>query len=249
VRTVLVIGIGAGDPEQLTLEAITTLNRADVVFVVDKRDEQDDLAAVRRLICERHITGAYREHHMQDPERGRGAEAVAAWRSARAELFEAAIGGLDDDGTGAFLVWGDPSLYDSTLGVLDEVQARGAVVFDIEVVPGISSVQTLAARHRIALNRVGRPVTFTPGRRLDEVFTPGVLDVVVMLDPDCRFTDYPDVDIYWGAYLGTPDELLVSGRVSEVGDRIVSLRAEARDRKGWMFDTYLLRRSGGSSQT
>lgn len=44
-----------------------------------------------------------------------------------------------------------------------------------------------------------------------------------------------------GAYLGTPDELLVAGTVGEVGRRIVAMRADAQARHGWIMDTYLLR--------
>jgi len=71
--------------------------------------------------------------------------------------------------------------------------------------------------------------------------------VVVMLDGRCAFAevDPAGVTIYWGAYLGTADEILVSGPLAEVADRILRVRAEARERKGWMFDTYLLRRSPG----
>ena len=65
---------------------------------------------------------------------------------------------------------------------------------------------------------------------------------VVMLDADCSFLDCPpSTRIWWGAYLGTPDELLVAGTVGDVGDRYRRLRAEARARHGWIMDTYLLR--------
>ena len=64
-----------------------------------------------------------------------------------------------------------------------------------------------------------------------------------MLDADLAFAAMPgDVVIHWGAYLGTPDELLVAGRLEDVAGDIAELRAAARARKGWMFDTYLLRR-------
>ena len=53
--------------------------------------------------------------------------------------------------------------------------------------------------------------------------------------------------IWWGAYLGTPDEILLSGPLAEVGPEIERVRAEARARKGWMFDTYLLRRGDGGA--
>ena len=69
-------------------------------------------------------------------------------------------------------------------------------------------------------------------------------DVVVMLDGAQTFaTIEPEgLDIYWGAYLGTPDEILVSGPLQDVREEIVRVRAEAAARKGCMFDTYLLRR-------
>jgi precorrin-6A synthase len=151
---------------------------------------------------------------------------------------------LSDDDCGAFLVWGDPSLYDSTIAVLDQILARGAVSFEHEAIPGISSVQALTARHRIALNRVGRAVQITTGRRLAEGFPDGVDEVVVMLDADCSFRHLPDdgLEIHWGAYIGMQDEILVSGRLSDVGEEIVRRRAEARERKGWIMDAYLLRR-------
>ncbi len=127
--------------------------------------------------------------------------------------------------------------------MLDEVAARGSVAFELDVVPGISAVAALTARHRIALNRVGRPVQITTGRRLAQGFPSEADDVVVMLDAGCAFTAIDDdgVDIYWGAYIGTEDEILVSGPLAEVGEEIVRVRAEARERKGWIMDTYLLR--------
>jgi precorrin-6A synthase len=251
MRRVLVIGIGAGDPEHVTVQAINALNQAEVFFVIEKGHETDELVRLRREICERYIDEqTYRIVEIADPPRDRTTpayrEAVEDWRARRAELWERAIADeLDDDGCGAFLVWGDPSLYDSTLAVLEQILARGTVAFEHEVVPGISSVQALTARHRIPLNRVGRAVQITTGRRLAEGFPDGVDEVVVMLDADCSFRHLDDegLEIHWGAYLGMDDEILVSGRVNEVGSQIERLRREARERKGWIMDAYLLRRN------
>jgi precorrin-6A synthase len=250
VRRLLLIGIGAGDPEHVTAQAIRALNAVDVFFVVEKGEEKHDLVDLRREICERYIERpAYRTVELRDPERDRTSagygEAVEAWRHARALQWEATIRAeLAEEECGAFLVWGDPALYDSTLAVVEEILGRGELAFEYEVVPGISSVQALAARHRIALNRIGRPIVITTGRRLAEGLHDGADDIVVMLDAACafrRFADQP-YDIYWGAYVGTPDELLVAGDVGEVADEIERVRAEARERKGWIMDTYFLRR-------
>jgi precorrin-6A synthase len=253
VRRLLVIGIGAGDPEQVTVQGIKALNQVDVFFVMDKGPEVRDLTALRREICERYIEGSsYRMVEAPDPRRDRTAAsyrpAVQAWRRERALVYERMIREeLGEDDCGAFLVWGDPALYDSTLRIVEHVVAAGNLELDYEVIPGISSVQALAARHRISLTRVGEPLHITTGRRLSEGFPAASDDVVVMLDAACSFKDLvgDGIEIYWGAYVGTPDEILVSGDLAEVGGTIQELRAEARARKGWIMDTYLLRRSGG----
>ena len=234
------------------MQAVAALNEVDVFFVIEKGHDTDELVRLRREICERYIREpTYRIVDLLDPPRDRTTPAYRAavedWRTQRAELWERAIADeLDHDGCGAFLVWGDPSLYDSTIAVLDQILTRGTVAFEHEVIPGISSVQALSARHRIPLNRVGRPVQITTGRRLAEGFPDGVEEVVVMLDADCSFRHLQDDDleIYWGAYLAMEDEILVSGRLGDVGEEIVRRRAQARERKGWIMDAYLLRRNG-----
>ena len=171
-------------------------------------------------------------------------DTATTWQARRGALYERMItDALPDGATGGFLVWGDPSLYDGTLPLLRDVATR--VPLEIVATPGISSVAALAAAHGLVLNRVGTPVLVTTGRRLAEHGMPrDVDDVVVMLDGRQAFADLPDpdLDIYWGAYLGTPDEILVAGDLHSVRDEILPRRAGARDRKGWIMDTYLLRR-------
>ncbi|MGY1434072.1 precorrin-6A synthase (deacetylating) [Streptomyces reniochalinae] len=250
-RAILVVGIGAGDPDHLTLAAVKAIRRADVFFVVGKGAAKSSLSDLRHRVIEEHAQAPYRVVEIDDPSRDRRAmdradytSAVQDWRSRRADLFERTMCEKMSAGeTGAFLVWGDPTLYDSTLGVLADIEARGTVSTTVEVVPGVSSVSSLAARHRIPLNQVGRPVHITPARRLSEVGQNDDGDIVVMLDAHESFAqvDGDDVWIYWGAYLGTPDELLVAGPLREVSDRIRQTRTQARARHGWIMDTYLLR--------
>jgi precorrin-6A synthase len=263
VRTVLVIGIGAGDPDHLTLQAVRALRRADVVFVIDKGldggGSQDDLLALRTELLRRHRPdGGYRLVTAPEVGRDRGTEVerdderyrdvVVDWQDRRARLYRDMLDAeLADGQTGAFLVWGDPSLYDGTLRLLDRVLDGAGEQWSVESVAGISSVAALAAAHRLILNRVGRPVLITTGRRIAEGMPTDVDDVVVMLDGRTAFATLPDeqrreLHIFWGAYLGTPDELLVAGPLVEVTDEILKVRAEARENKGWIMDTYLLRR-------
>ena len=243
MRSIHVIGIGVGDPDFVTTQAIRALNDAGVVFAMDKGEAKSDLLDLRREICRRFITDPhYRFIELPDPPRSADGDyggAVADWHAARARLWANAIQTeLEPDGVGAFLAWGDPSLYDSTLRILDEVARHVELRYD--VIPGITAVQVLTARHRIPLNDIGEPVLITTGRQLRSTGLTG--SAVVMLDGDCAFLDCPpQTRIWWGAYLGTSDELLVAGTVGEVGERIAAMRAEARARHGWIMDTYLLR--------
>jgi precorrin-6A synthase len=251
MRRILVIGIGAGDPEQITVQAVKALNCVDVVLVMDKGQCKDDLVQLRRSICERYVTDRpYRIVEISDPERDRAncdyEAAVLDWHQRRAELLERTIlAEVPEDGCGAFLVWGDPALYDSTIRVVERILDRGVVAFDWVVIPGVTSVQALAARHRVTLNRVGGSIHVTTGRRLSCDPRVGPEEtVVVMLDGDlaCRVIEDPDVEIFWGADVGTPYEVLRSGRLIDVIGDIEQARAETRQRKGWVMDTYLLRR-------
>ncbi|GID94234.1 precorrin-6A synthase (deacetylating) [Amorphoplanes digitatis] len=249
MRKIYVIGIGSGDPDQLTLQAAKAIGRTDVFFLLDKGEAKESMIELRRRMLKAYGRPSRRIAEGRDPDRDRAPAdyeaTIADWRRRRSEVTEALIGEhLLDGETGAFLVWGDPSLYDSTIAILDEILARGQTTFEYEVIPGISSVSTLAARHRIGLNRVGRPFQVTTGRRLAEGWPDGADDVIVMLDAHQTFgtVDAENVEIFWGAYLGTEDELLVAGPLDEVADEIRRVRAEARERHGWIMDTYLLRR-------
>lgn len=250
MRKVFVIGIGAGNLDYITVQAINALNKVDVFFIMDKGHEKEDLVRRRKEICDRYIKNkSYRTVETTDPPRNRNPlsyePAVRAWHEQRAHIYERLIGEeLGEDECGAFLVWGDPSLYDSTLRIIDQIIARGTIAFEYEVIPGISAIQALAARHRIALNRIGRSIHITTGRKIAEGLPNNIDDVIVMLDADCSFKaiDNSDIDIYWGAYVGTEDEILVAGNLHELMDDIERMRAEAKARKGWIMDTYVLRK-------
>jgi precorrin-6A synthase len=242
MRKLRVIGIGAGHPEQITVQAINAINNTDVLFITDKGTDKDDLAEFRREIIERYAPDKkFRIVRIPDPARDRNPgdyqAAVQTWHEQRAALYESLFREhLQDNDTGAFLVWGDPSLYDSTIRILESLN----VEFDL--IPGITAVQALTASHRIPLNQIGAAVHITTGRLL--AAHPPTADTVVMLDGECAFNTVTDeeTEIYWGAYLGTPDEVLLKGKLKNVAHEIQQTREAHRQRKGWIMDTYLLRK-------
>jgi precorrin-6A synthase len=263
-RRIRAIGVGPGDPEQVTLEAVRAIREVDYFVVTDKTrpdGSPDPLVAARERLLARHLDHVPRLVVVEDPQRDRSGTgtgsrdgyeaAVADWHAARATAYERVLGAHDGDA--GFLVWGDPAFYDSTIRVLELVRRRGNLVFDLDVVPGISSVQLLAARHRIVLHDVGRPIHVTTGRGLADAVAQGQDNVVVMLnrslDP-LRDPGLSDWLVWWAANLGTDDEALVAGRVADVLGRIEAARRATKERAGWVMDTYLLRRppTAGISQ-
>ena len=248
MKHIHIIGIGTGNPEHVTIQAINAMNAADVIFLPVKGAGKEELAGIRREICARYITRAgVRISEFQVPQRQTVdrtyTESVDAWHGAIAEIYKKLISGLPDGGAGAFLVWGDPSLYDSTIRIVERVRREGSVDFDFSVIPGITSIQALAASHRIPVNLVGKPIEITTGRRLAQDGLQAD-STVVMLDGEQAFAkiDDPDAEIFWGAYLGTKDEIVRSGRLGDIAADILKLRAEARQRHGWIMDIYLLRK-------
>jgi precorrin-6A synthase len=248
--TVWVIGIGTGRPDHLTQEAVTAMNAVDVFLVADKGEATHDLAELRAALCTQVIEhDHYRVIELDDPPRDRSAAdydaAVEDWHRRRAARYaEAITAELPGGGDVGFLVWGDPAFYDSTIRIVESLKVGLDV--DLRVVPGISSIQLLAAAHKIVLNQIGQPVHLTTGRRLLAEYTVDLGDVLVMLDGGLACADlvplHPDLIIFWGAQIGLPDESLITGRLADVIGDIQRERARIRTERGWVLDTYLLRR-------
>lgn len=238
------IGIGTGNPDHLTRAAICAMNDADLILLPRKGEAKSDLLDLRRTICADVLTGPVSIAEFDMPsraERGNYVDGVMEWHDAIAAIWMEQIAlHLPKGGTVALLVWGDPSLYDSSLRIAERL---GSSV-EVNVIPGITSIQALTAAHGICLNRLADPVLITTGRQLREGGWPnGVRDIVVMLDGHCAFqTLGPEkLTIWWGAYLGMDHQALANGPLAVAGPEIIERRAALRHRHGWIMDVYLLR--------
>lgn len=244
---VRILGVGMG-PQHVTPEVAAALRSADYVLAADRGVERGRLQ-LRHAIVDTYAPGVP-IIAIADPERDRSpgltgagyARAVADWHAQRAERYAAVL--RERGGTAAFLVWGDPALYDSTIRIVQQVADLG-VELDYDVLPGISAPALLAARHRIVLHEVGAPVHITTGRRLAEAAAAGQDNIVAMLNPpEIDLTGMDDWTIWWGANLGAAGERLVTGRIADVRGEIAAARASAKDEAGWVMDVFLVRRGG-----
>ncbi|TFV41659.1 precorrin-6A synthase (deacetylating) [Bradyrhizobium frederickii] len=245
--TLSLIGIGCGDPGQLTRAAVQAINAADLVLIPRKGTAKSDLADLRRTICADVLTSdttaiAEFDLPVRDAAEADYRKGVDDWHDVVAATWSRTIADhLGSKGKVALLIWGDPSLYDSSLRIARRLDPLPR----IEVVPGITSIQALCAAHALPLNDIGEPFLVTTGRRLREGGWPqGIDTVVVMLDGGTAFEslDPTGIHIHWGAYLGMPDQIIMSGALAETGPGIVAARQEARARHGWIMDSYILKR-------
>lgn len=253
MKKIYLIGIGTGNPEHLTIQAINAFKKVNVFFILEKESEKNkDLVKLRKEILQRYLPdGKYRVMTVKIPERKKGGreldvykEKVASWRKQKAEIISNLIKHEITDGeTGAILIWGDPSLYDGHIEILNYILKEGWADFEFEVIPGITSMQVLTAKHKIPLNFIGESILITTGRRLKEIHPDDVKNSVVLLDNYLTYRNFTDADphIYWGGYLGTEKEILISGKLKEVLDEIIRIRNEAKKNNGWIMETYILR--------
>jgi precorrin-6A synthase len=245
-----ILGVGMG-PQHVTPEVAAALRTVDYVLAAEKSDD-DRLLALRRAIVQANPgpRGPADLVALPDPQRDRSGAlstvgyegAVTDWHDARAAQYADVL--RERGGTAAFLVWGDPSLYDSTIRVVEKVRDLG-VDLDYDVLAGISAPQLLAARHRIVLHEIGRPVHITTGRRLQEAVAAGLDNIVAMLNPSPERLDFTGLDdwtIWWGANLGADGERLIAGRLGDVLPAIADTRAAAEAQAGWVMDAFLLRK-------
>jgi len=252
MEQLVLIGIGTGNPDHLTLQAVKAMRGADLILIPQKGPDKSDLAALRHAMLAEHaahVPVAVFDMPKRDVSAGYLA-GVDAWHDAIAAAWVAAIARVQDGQefsqkirTVALLVWGDPSLYDSTLRIASRLSPAPVVT----VIPGVTSMQVLTAAHAIAVNEVGAPFTVTTGRQLrDHGWPDGVDTLVVMLDGECSFGTVPPsgVHIWWGAYVGMAEQVLAQGPLAEMAVTIPPLRERLRAEHGWIMDIYVLRRKG-----
>lgn len=248
------IGIGTGNPQHLTRQAEAAIRQQDLILIPQKGADKDDLAGLRRAICDAVLDGATSpkivgfDLPVRDPAIADYLQRVEVWHDAIAEVWQQTIAAHRPERATTkvgFLVWGDPSLYDSTMRIARRLETQ--VPTKIRVIPGITSVQALTAAHGVPLNDVGAPVVITTGRQLrDHGWPEGADRLVIMLDGECSFqslTEAPHpITIHWTAYAGMDNEISIAGPLDAMQDQIIATRAQARADHGWIMDIYLLSR-------
>jgi len=241
-KKVYIVGVGPGDPKYLTLEAFEVIKGLKNFIIPLKKGQKEELTKIREKIIEYCKQGDtnYKVIKVEFPERKKGGvykSEVQSWRDEKASILSEVLKEIDEAG---FLVLGDPSLYDGHIEIFKEVKTK--VPLEIEVIPGISTLNLLSAKHKISLTKIAESLLITtprPLRKQKEIS----MNTVVFLDnyeTFKLFKEDKELIIYWGAYLGTEKERLFRGKLSECWQKIVELRKELKEKYGYLMETYLL---------
>ena len=242
VKKVYLIGMGPGNLKYLTLEAVDLIKRLPLFLIPLKSSKKTYLTEKRKEILYKiRKDQNFKIVEIPFPERKRSfqyKEAVISWRRKKAEILIKVLQKESTEEVG-FIIWGDPSIYDGHIEIFKDVQKQ--IPIEFEIIPGISAFQILSAKHKIPLTRIAGSLLFTTPRGLKK-FSEIKENTVVFLDnyESYRKFNQKDLKIYWGAYLGTEKEVLLSGKLSEVKEKLIELRRKLRKENGWIMEIYFL---------
>ena len=242
---IFIIGIGTGNPEHLTLEGMNTIKKMDIILLPRKNEQKQELLNFRKYICGLNATKKKTIVEEYDvPERSNSltySNSVNIWHKKISENILNVIKKFDKKlNKFAFLIWGDPGLFDSTLRIISKIEIK----HKLKVISGITSIQSLTSAFSISLNQIGSSVLITNGRNLKKEMFSNNQNVLVMLDGKYSFKnlDSKNYYIWWGAYLGMKKQILIKGILANVEKKIIFEKKKSKSINGWIMDTYLLKK-------
>lgn len=175
IGTLYGIGVGPGDPDLITLKAVNTLRRVDVVFAAASTKNSHSLA---EKIATPHLKNGVPIKRLNFPMTRDRSVLDAAWRENAEIVIETLKKGQD----AALITLGDPMTY-STFGYVMRMIRESSRDITIKVIPGITSYQAGSASAGVILAEGEESFTVVSGALGSENLKKVIesTDTVVML--------------------------------------------------------------------
>ena len=184
--TLFVIGVGPGDPELLTLKAMRILSSVPCICVPKGKEEGSSLAlsiVEGALNLEgKEIIPAY--FPMKKTTTCRH-ELDTKWQ----ETVKLIMDRIDKGMSVAFITLGDPTLYSTFFYLYDRLLELNSEL-DIQIIPGVSSINAAASRAGIPLGLADERIAILPANYVDDLEeTLKRFDTVVLMKVHKVFDD------------------------------------------------------------
>ena len=225
------IGVGPGDPELITLKAVNTLRKVDVVFAAASTKNEASLA---QAIAAPHLREGVMIIRLDFPMTRDEAVLEEAWR-ANADVVATV---LAEGKNAAFLTLGDPLTY-STFGYLLRTLNGLLKEIPVEVIPGITSYQAAAAHTGRVLAESGESLAVVSGVASEEELTRilSAADSAVILK---AYKNLPAIRRVL-TKLGLADSAVFVTRLGHEGEEVITNLADVPDKPSY-FSLLLVRK-------
>ncbi len=152
------IGVGPGDPQMITLQAIEHLKKLDVIFASQKAEGHESIAysVVRKYLRPNAKVSFLKFKATYDRE-----AFDAIWAENAKEILKTLKTGQNC----GYITLGDPSLY-STFSHLLQNLMKLAPALRVEIIPGVSSVTAASNLLNVPLAIDGETLTLIPSAQI-----------------------------------------------------------------------------------
>lgn len=163
-----VIGVGPGDPELITLKAVRILKDISCIFVPKGKEEGSSIALsiVERVIDlkDKEIIEAYFPMKKTRLQASDSCELDTKWYETIETIYSKLNKGIDV----AFITLGDPTIYSTFFYLYDKLLELSPLL-NIEIIPGVSSINAGAARAKLSLSLADEKIAILPATYVDDI--------------------------------------------------------------------------------
>lgn len=162
-----VVGVGPGDPELLTLKAVRILNQTPCLFVPKGKENGDSIAlSIVEKVLDLSQKEVVEAHFPMLKTKGQAMHdsLPKTWKEIAHEIYQRLKKGSDV----AFITIGDPTIY-CTFFYLHSPLLEIDPHIQIEIVPGVSSINASASCAGISLGLADEKIAILPATYMDSV--------------------------------------------------------------------------------